>query len=182
MPATVGVGLGGAPVDTRVDPSTRCRATKADLMGAREPVGSARFDRDDGLDDAGFLAAVARGAEPSGHLGNLRLAWLLVRRDPDLAEHELAVALRRRAACTGGSVHQTRTVGWLTLVRVATAAAPDAATFDDLLARRPELLERRLLERHYSPELLAEPRAAAVVVPADRWPLPSPSPSLVLAS
>jgi hypothetical protein len=65
---------------------------------------------------------------------------------------------------------------------VATSAAPDATAFEDLLARRPELLDRRLLERHYSPELLSEPRAAAVVVPPDRAPLPSPPSSLLLAS
>ena len=150
-------------------------------MGARERAVGRGGPGEDRLDDAGFLAAVARGAEPSGHLGNLRLAWLLVRRDPEAAERELALALRRRAMCTGGSVHETRTAGWLALVRVATWAAPDATAFDDLLARRPELLDRRLLERHYSPELLAEPRAAAAVVPADRVPLPSPPRSLSLA-
>jgi hypothetical protein len=143
-------------------------------MGARERAIARGGDGEDRLDDAAFLAAVARGVEPSGHVGNLRLAWLLLRRDPEAAERELARALRRRAACTGGSVHETRTAGWLALVRVATWAASDAIAFDDLLARRPELLDRRLLERHYSPALLAEPRAAAAVVPADRVPLPSP--------
>lgn len=151
-------------------------------MGAREHAAGRDGHGADRPDDAGFLAAVARGAEPSGHLGNLHLAWLLVRRDPEAAERELASALRRRAVCTGGSVHQTRTAGWLALVRVATSAAPDATAFDDLLARRPELLDRRLLERHYSPELLSEPRAAAMVVPPDRAPLPSLPSSLLLAS
>ena len=151
-------------------------------MGARQRAVGRGDHGEDRLDDAGFLAAVTRGAEPSGHLGNLRLAWLLVRRDPEGAERELAVALRRRALSTGGSVHETRTAGWLALVRIATSAAPDVTAFDDLLARRPELLDRRLLERHYSPELLAEPRAAAGVVPADRAPLPSPPRSLLLAS
>jgi hypothetical protein len=151
-------------------------------MGTQErPVGRGGLG-EGRLDDAGFLVAVARGQEPSGHVGNLRLAWLLVRRDPEAAERELAVALRRRAVCTGGSVHETRTAGWLALVRVATSAAPDATAFDDLLGCRPELLDRRLLERHYSPELLAEPRAATAVVPPDRAPLPSPRPSLLLAS
>jgi len=150
-------------------------------MGARERAVGPGGHGADRLDDAAFLAAVARGAEPSGHLGNLHLAWLLVRRDPEAAERELAGALRRRAVCTGGSVHQTRTAGWLALVRAATAAAPDVTAFDDLLARRPELLDRRLLERHYSAELLSEPRAAAAVVPPDRAPLPSSAPSLLLA-
>jgi hypothetical protein len=144
------------------------------MMGARERVGGRADEERDRTEDAEFLAAVARGAEPSGHRGNLRLAWLLVRRDPETAERELAVALQRRAVCTGGSVHQTRTAGWLALVRAATAAVPDVAAFDELLARRPELLDRGLLERHYSPEALAEPRAATAVVPTDRAPLPSP--------
>ena len=154
--------------------------TNDKVMGARERVGGRTGQEWDRLEDDEFLAAVVRGAEPSGHLGNLRLAWLLVRRDPQTAERELAVALDRRAVCTGGSVHQTRTAGWLALVRAATAAAPDVAAFGDLLARRPELLDRRLLERHYSPGALADPHAATAVVPTDRAPLPSPS--LLLAS
>jgi hypothetical protein len=149
-------------------------------MGARERAGGPTGTDGNRLDHAEFLAAVARAAEPSGHLGNLRLAWLLLRRDPEAAERELAVALHRRAVCSGGSVHQTRTAGWLALVRAATAAVPHVTAFDDLLVCRPELLDRRLLERHYSPEVLVDPRSAAAVVPTDRAPLPSPS--LLLAS
>ena len=88
-------------------------------MGARQGAVGRDGHAEDRLDDAGFLAAVARWAKPSGHLGNLRLAWLLVRRDPEAAEPELALALRRRAECTGGSVHETRTAGWLALPCVA---------------------------------------------------------------
>ena len=144
-------------------------------MGARERGGGRWEHERDQLADRQFLAAVGRGAEPSGHLGNLRLAWLLLRRDPETAEHELALALRRRAVRTGGAVHETRTAAWLALVRAATSAAPDVAAFEELLARCPELLDRRLLERHYSPDALAHPRAATTVVPADRAPLPSPA-------
>lgn len=118
------------------------------------------------------MAAVRAGEEPSGHMANLRLAWLLLRDRPDDVEDELAVALTTRARRTEGTVHRTRTAAWLALVRVAMAAAPSALELEDLLRQRGELLDRNLLHRHYEPLTLADPMAAVVVVPPDREPLP----------
>ena len=127
------------------------------------------------MTDEEFMVAVRAGEEPSGHLANLRLTWLLLRARPEDVEDELADALARRARCSGGTVHQTRTATWLALVRVAMEAAPDARELDDLLRRRDELLDRDLPHRYYAPATLADPIAALVVIPPDRAPLPSSS-------
>ena len=126
------------------------------------------------MDDQDFMAAVELGEEPSCHLANLRLAWLLLIRHPDgVVEERLGVALRRRAQRTGGTVHQTRTAAWLALVRAASGPAREGERFEQLLDRRRELLDRGLLDRHYAPATLADPRSATVFVPPDRAPLPT---------
>jgi hypothetical protein len=122
--------------------------------------------------DAVFLTAVDEGREPRDHVANLRLAWLLLGRDEQAAERELFVALDRRALATGGRVHCTRTWAWLAVVRAARAAMPGSIGFAQLLAARPELLDRRLLDRYYDPATLADPRSAVTVVAPDRCALP----------
>jgi hypothetical protein len=122
--------------------------------------------------DNAFLTAVNEGREPRDHVANLRLAWLLLGRDEQVAERELFVALDRRAVATGGRVHCTRTSAWLAMVRAARAAMPGTIGFAQLLAARPELLDRRLLDRYYDPATLADPRSAVTVVAPDRRALP----------
>lgn len=132
------------------------------------------------MTDDAFLAWVAAGREPRDHVANLRLAWLLLDRDDRSAERELFAALERRARATNGSIHCTRTVAWLAVVRAARADVPTAHGFARLLALHPELLDRRLLDAHYDPSTLADPSAAAVFVAPDRRPLPD-APSWLLA-
>jgi hypothetical protein len=126
----------------------------------------------DPVTDAAFLTAVDEGREPRDHVANLRLAWLLLGRDEQAAEQALFVALDRRALATGGRVHCTRTSAWLTVVRAARAAMPGSVDFAQLLAARPDLLDRRLLDRYYDPATLADPRSAVTVVAPDRSALP----------
>ena len=124
------------------------------------------------MTDDEFMAAVRAGAEPSGHVANLRLTWLLLRDRPNDAEEALAAALSRRAQCSGGTVHRTRTATWLALVRAAMESAPQAGDLEDLLRRRADLLDRNLLLRYYEPATLNDPIAATIVVSPDRSPLP----------
>jgi hypothetical protein len=126
----------------------------------------------DPRDDGAFLAEVDDGRQPRDHVANLRLAWLLLRRDPQAAERELFAALHRRASLTGGRVHCTRTLAWLAVVRAARAAMPGTLGFVPLLTARPELLDRRLLDRYYEPTTLADERSAVTFVPPDRCALP----------
>jgi len=64
---------------------------------------------------------------------------------------------------------ETLTRAWLHLVADALART-QVTTSLALIARCPELLDRRLPLRHYSPELLATSRARAIFVPPDREP------------
>jgi hypothetical protein len=126
----------------------------------------------DPMMDRAFLAAVDEGREPCDHVANLRLAWLLLGRDERTAERRLFVALDRRARATGGTVHCTRTAAWLAVVRAARAGTPGTIGFAQLLNARPELLDRRLLDRYYDPATLADPRSAEAFITPDRRPLP----------
>jgi hypothetical protein len=127
----------------------------------------------DPMGDGAFLADVDAGEEPRDHVANLRLAWLLLGRDPRAAERSLFVALHRRAGVTGGRVHCTRTVAWLAVVGGARAAVPRTLGFAQLLTARPELLDRHLLDRYYDPATLADPHSAVTFVAPDRCPLPA---------
>lgn len=130
------------------------------------------------LDDDAFLAAVSAGERPGGrfdHLDHLRLAWIVVRRDgPTRGEHHVAHLLRHLATSQGAAAryHETMTRAWVRLVAAALRHEPDDVGFEALLAARPELTQRSLLERHFSAELLATPRARASWVEPDRTPLP----------
>ena len=107
------------------------------------------------------------------HRDHLRLAWIYLRRYsvPDAAVR-IGESIRRYATHHGKSdkYHETVTVAWLSLLADAADRTP-AASFDELLAACPELLDKNTLHRHYSPELLAFEKARAQFVPPDRKPL-----------
>ena len=66
---------------------------------------------------------------------------------------------------------ETLTRVWLHFVAVAARRCVPASSLE-LLARCPELMDRHLPSRHYSPELLASARARAIFVAPDLAPLP----------
>ena len=110
-----------------------------------------------------------------GHREHLRLAWR------ELREHERPVALARietairhvaEAHGAPGKYHRTITEAWAALVGYHLAEAP-ALEFDAFLERFPGLLDGGLLQRHFSPELLATPAARAAWVDPDLRPLPA---------
>jgi hypothetical protein len=110
-----------------------------------------------------------------GHREHLRLAWR------ELREHERAVALTRietairhvaEAHGAPGKYHRTITEAWAALVGYHLAEAP-ALEFDAFLERFPVLMDGGLLQRHFSPELLATPAARAAWVDPDPRPLPA---------
>ena len=95
------------------------------------------------LDD--FEAGCISGAEFS-HEQHLRVAWGLSRRYPrEEAFRRLADGIRGIASRAGvpGKYHETMTRAWFEL-------AAQAETLD----AHPELLDRSLLSRYYSPERL----------------------------
>ena len=110
-----------------------------------------------------------------GHREHLRLAWRELRdHDREVALVRIETAVRHVAEAHGapGKYHRTITEAWAALVAHHLAEAPDLA-FDRFLERYPGLLDRGLLERHFSPGLLATPAARATWVDPDLRPLPA---------
>jgi hypothetical protein len=90
------------------------------------------------------------GASEFPHERHIRVAWLLARRDArEVAFERLASGIRGIVARAGraGAFHLTMTRAWFELI----------AGIDDLDAH-PELLDRGLLRRYYSAEMLAAGR------------------------
>jgi hypothetical protein len=130
------------------------------------------------VDDEAFLDAFERGALRThgfGHRDHLRMAWLYARRfGPDEALRRAETGLRRLAASSGHPQRYsaTRTAVWMSLVAHHLRQAPHLS-FGAFLARYPRLLDGRLLDAHYSPELLASQESRARWVEPDRLPLPA---------
>lgn len=116
------------------------------------------------MDDKQFDHEVRNGQFPLvqfDHRAHLRFAFILLRQAPFL---EACIAMRdvlqSFAARAGkpGLYHETVTVAFMSIIaeRIATCGA---TSFDDLLAINPDLSDRKLLDRYYSPEILASSRA-----------------------
>jgi hypothetical protein len=63
--------------------------------------------------------------------------------------------------------HATVTVAWSEIVAHYAAAAPSITSFAEFAERYPDLLDKRLLRRHYTSARLAAPAAKAGWVPPD---------------
>jgi hypothetical protein len=103
-----------------------------------------------------------------GHRQHIELAWTyLGHYDIDVASEAMAGAIRHVAALHGapGKYHETLTRAWVHVVALHRAASA-AESFDDFVAENPRLLDRHLLDRHYSRELIMS-REARV-----RWTAP----------
>ena len=109
------------------------------------------------------------------HRDHLRLAWIYLQRyGISAAPARIGESIRRYAAHHGKleKYHETVTVAWLRLLAVS-ADRSGAASFEELLAASPELLDKNTLHYYYSPELLALESARIQFVPPDRHALPS---------
>jgi hypothetical protein len=109
------------------------------------------------------------------HRDHLRLAWIYLQRyGPSAAATRIRESIRRYAAHHGKpeKFHETVTIAWLRLLTQASECS-GAASFAELLAACPELLDKNTLHRYYSPELLASESARTQFVPPDRRALPS---------
>ena len=110
-----------------------------------------------------------------GHREHLELAWsYLGRYRLERAAEAMTTAVRHLAREHGmpGRYHETITRSWVRLVDVHRRNS-DASSFDEFIARNSGLLDRRLLERHYSRELIDSDHARAEWTEPDLRPLPS---------
>ncbi len=113
------------------------------------------------------------------HVAHLRVAWTHVTRYPlDEAHLRMRAAIVRLNERHGlvespeRGYFETLTYAWLALVAHAHRSSP-LTTSEALLAAHPEVLDRELVLRHYSRELLRTVRARAVLVAPDLAPLPT---------
>ena len=104
--------------------------------------------------------------EPFHHRDHLRVTWLYLREYGEAGTRErLGPAILRYADARGGAAkyHETITRAWISLV-----AAALAENFEAMLAEHPHLLDKNLLSRYYSPEVLKSAEARERWVEPDR--------------
>jgi hypothetical protein len=109
------------------------------------------------------------------HRDHIRLAWIYLERYGELeARGQIARAIRKFASHYGKSdkYHETITVAWLRLIASAIARVPVDASFEDLTAAAPELLDKRTIEKFYSTAVLASEVARTYWLEPDLQPLP----------
>lgn len=130
------------------------------------------------MTDDEWLAEIERGHLRTGfhHRDHLRLAWLVLEREPELrpACTRVASAVQVIAARHGRlqSFNCTVTEAGVRVVDDCRRQQQPDGGFDELLERRAWLIDKRLLSRHYSSRLLAGSTARTSFVPADIRPLP----------
>lgn len=96
-----------------------------------------------------------------GHQQHLELTWRYLHLyEPDEAQRAVARTIRQVASAHGapGKYHETITRCWVHLVALHRAQS-DAESFDEFIAENRGLLDRHLLDAHYSPELISSTRA-----------------------
>ena len=120
-----------------------------------------------------LMRQVMASADRFGHREHIQLTWLAVRRYGVAAAIDLVSDGIQRTARYAGrpqKYHATMSRAWVVLVGHHTAARHDS--FDEFLAGCPELLDKRLLRRHYRSAVLASAEARSGWVEPDLLPLP----------
>jgi hypothetical protein len=130
-----------------------------------------------GLSDEEFVQAFEACRLPPDafhHADHIRLAWLYVKRHGTSgAEVRLLAGIRKMALHAGAPQKFlfTTTVAWTRLVAAAQHSGPAANNFSEWILLHPQLLDRDLLNSHYSPGRLETPEARSGWVEPDRAPL-----------
>jgi hypothetical protein len=133
---------------------------------------------------SGLLQQLTTPGRRFGHREHVQLAFELTRKHgTSAAAAQLSTLLQRLAvhAQAPQKYHATLTRAWAALVGWHFDADPSVTGFDEFARRYPELLEKRLLERHYSPARLASAAARSGWIEPDLAPFPwtrGPSPEV----
>jgi hypothetical protein len=110
-----------------------------------------------------------------GHREHLELTWNYLGMYEIGGAHQTAACAIRHVANLHGvpdRYHATITRSWVHLVAIHRQAS-EARSFDEFIAHNPRLLDRHLLERHYSRELIASSEARTRWVEPDIRQLPA---------
>ena len=124
---------------------------------------------------AGIMAEITDGGQRFGHRQHIQLAFIAGRRHGAAAVADLMRAWIKQIAAAHGApdkYHETMTVAWARLVALHVAAEPEVADFDEFAGRHPALLDKTLLGRHYTPDVLGSAEARAAWVAPDLSPFP----------
>ncbi|SDT28440.1 hypothetical protein SAMN04489834_3308 [Microterricola viridarii] len=136
-------------------------------MRAEEP------QREDLPTFSSLVGEVMATAERFGHREHVHLTWLAVSRcGVDTAIELVSAGIQNTARSAGmpQKYHETMTRAWVVLVgHASTESSTD--DFTEFVARHPELLDTRLLMRHYHPSTLASAEARLGWVEPDLAPL-----------
>jgi len=127
-------------------------------------------------DDAVMRSFEACQLDPAKfhHPDHIRLAWLCVQRQGvNAAETFLLNGIDKFAQHAGAprKFHYTITIAWTRVVAAATQNGPAVNNFSEWIQSHPDLLDRNLLARYYSPGRLETPEARSGWVEPDLAPL-----------
>jgi len=129
------------------------------------------------LNDSDFVTAFEACQLHHGafhHADHIRLAWIYVTRDgANKAEAQLLAGIRKMALDAGAPQKflYTATIAWTRLVAAAHQNGLNAQSFSEWIQQHPQLLDRDLLAKHYSPGRLETPEARSGWVEPDLAPL-----------
>ena len=127
-------------------------------------------------DDAVLHAFEACQLDPAKfhHDDHIRLAWLCIRRyGASAAEAKLLEGIQKFARKAGvpQKFMHTTTIAWTRLVAAVQILNPTANNFSEWIRSHPQLLDRKLLAKYYSPGRLETPEARSGWVEPDLAPL-----------
>jgi len=121
------------------------------------------------MTDAEFLRAFEDTTlEPFHHRDHLRVTSLYIRQYGEAGTVErLGPAILRYADARGvaAKYHETTTRAWIRLVSEALTRSAD---FETMVAEHPQMLDKHLLNRYYSPAVLQSAEARERWVEPDR--------------
>lgn len=121
-----------------------------------------------------LLAQVVQPDGRFGHRQHVHLAWLAVQRYGAAEAADLVCSWIRRIARYENApqkYNETMTRAWVQTVAHHAGNAAES-TFEGFAECNPELFDKRLLARHYSPAVLASNAARSGWVEPDREPFP----------
>ena len=120
-----------------------------------------------------LMQQVMASADRFGHREHIQLTWLAVRRYGVAAAIDIVSDGIQRTSRYAGrpqKYHATISRAWVVLVGHHCTDRQD--TFDEFLSGWPDLLDKRLLSRHYRSAVLASAEARSGWVEPDLLPLP----------
>jgi hypothetical protein len=132
------------------------------------------------MDDRELLERFEAGTIPRAewtHAVHLRVAYLYVSQRPfDEAVDRMSCGIRRLNEAIGvvngpdSGYHETITQAWLRVIRARVEASNEPMTSDAFLERHADMLDKRMLLRFYTRDVINAPAARFEFVPPDVQP------------